>query len=246
MAQKKKALSDSGFYVHLGSRREKEELLNDPAALNALFDQKIKERLQEWLEELIGTIDLLHIQPFIMPGNDDHYIVDDILHSFESLGIKGCIDNVVKIDGIEMISLPYSNPTPWNTPRELSENKILEKIDAQVKKLSNLHKAIFNFHCPPYGTRLDLAPRLDKNMKPMMDSGGVEYIHVGSKAIRKAIEKYQPMLCLHGHVHESPGVEKIGRTVCINTGSEYQMGILKGYVIEVSQEGLQNYWKVEG
>ncbi|GAI38384.1 unnamed protein product, partial [marine sediment metagenome] len=59
---------------------------------------------------------------------------------------------------------------------------------------------------PPYNTKLDI----------VFNHTGMK--HVGSVAVRRFIEKYQPLATLHGHVHESAGVGKIGKTICVNPG----------------------------
>jgi Icc-related predicted phosphoesterase len=64
---------------------------------------------------------------------------------------------------------------------------------------------------------------------------------VGSKAVRRAIETYQPILSLHGHIHESRGVATIGRTVCINPGSEYPDGVLRGAIVDFDRDGVKSY-----
>ena len=70
--------------------------------------------------------------------------------------------------------------------------------------------------------------------------------HVGSKAVREVIEEYQPMIGLHGHIHESYAKDKIGNTPVVNPGSEYGEGILRGFIIDFRDEGVENYYKVEG
>jgi Icc-related predicted phosphoesterase len=70
---------------------------------------------------------------------------------------------------------------------------------------------------------------------------------VGSTAVREAIERQRPLLGLHGHVHESAGVEKIGRTVCINPGSDYGDGILRGAIVELDRDrGVRNWQLTQG
>jgi Icc-related predicted phosphoesterase len=145
-----------------------------------------------------------------------------------------------------MISLDYVNPTPWDTPREDSEKGLGKRIDKLVAKLGDPGEAIFNLHAPPYGTMLDLAPELDGNKKPVTVAGQVNFVHVGSKAVREAIEKYQPLIGLHGHIHESAGHDKIGDTTVVNPGSEYGEGILRGYIVEIADSRVVNQWKVEG
>ena len=145
-----------------------------------------------------------------------------------------------------MISCPYVNPTPWNTPREMKESDLEKYLEKQISRLKDPSRSIFNIHPPPHNTHLDLAPKLTKDLKPVVIAGAVQYEHVGSKAVRKVIEKYQPLIGLHGHIHESGGMDKINRTIVVNPGSEYSEGVLKGYIIEIDQGKLINYWKVEG
>ena len=73
-------------------------------------------------------------------------------------------------------------------------------------------------------------------------------IPVGSSAVREAIERYQPSLSLHGHVHESRGVAHIGRTVCLNPGSEYTTGTLNGVIVafDSTTGELNDYQFVSG
>jgi hypothetical protein len=64
-------------------------------------------------------------------------------------------------------------------------------------------EAIFNLHCPPYGTSVDAAPKLDADLKPVLDGGNPVTASAGSKATRAVIERYQALPGLHGHAHES-------------------------------------------
>jgi Icc-related predicted phosphoesterase len=111
---------------------------------------------------------------------------------------------------------------------------MLEELCATVKDRSN---AIFNFHAPPYGYALDLAPELTETLVQAAD----RKIHVGSRAVAKMIEKYQPLLGLHGHIHESRGAQKARRTLLINPGSEYSEGILKGAVVMLERGKVKDY-----
>jgi Icc-related predicted phosphoesterase len=54
--------------------------------------------------------------------------------------------------------------------------------------------------------------------------------------VRELIERYQPLLSLHGHVHESPGAMHIGRTLCINPGSAYHTGRIAGCLVKLEGE----------
>jgi len=149
------------------------------------------------------------------------------------------------VDGFEMISTGWSNPTPWKTHREESEEDLGQRIEAMVVHLRNPQRAIFNFHLPPYGTKVDEASAHDENLGPL--HGGRAMRPVGSTAVRDAINRHQPMLSLHGHIHESKGATKLGRTLAINPGSAYEEGTLMAAVIELdARKGVKSYQFVNG
>ena len=106
--------------------------------------------------------------------------------------------------------------------------------------------SIWNIHCPPKDTDIDLAPLLGKDLKVQSGAEGVKMVHVGSQGVRDMIEKYQPLMGLHGHIHESSGFTFIGKTLCVNPGSEYGEGQLRGFVIELNPTEIVRYWKVQG
>ncbi len=239
-------LSASGVYPFRTDSEEVGRMQRDEKLVEKMMEDVIKGRIREWLEFLVEKVDTKKVEVCAMPGNDDDYFIDPIMKEFEDKGVIWCLDKVVEIGGFETISLAHVNPTPWDTPREGKEDELKKMIEEKVKWLSDPSKAMFNFHCPPYNTHLDLAPRLDKTLRPVVSAGAMEMIHVGSKAVREAIEKYQPMIGLHGHIHESYAGDKIGNTPVVNPGSEYGEGILRGYIIEFDKDGIDKYWKVEG
>jgi uncharacterized protein len=145
-----------------------------------------------------------------------------------------------------MVSLSYANPTPWDSPRELTEDDLFARIDAMAATLTDPTSAIFNLHVPPYASGLDDAPLLDSNFTPRTRMGQVETGPVGSTAVRRAIEAYQPMVGLHGHIHESRAIGRIGRTVVINPGSEYGSGRIHGALLEIKKGTLKRHQLVVG
>jgi Icc-related predicted phosphoesterase len=143
-----------------------------------------------------------------------------------------------------MISSGWTNPTPWNTYRECSEDELAKKIEAMASEVKDLKNCIFALHAPPYGSGLDEAPELDKDFRPVL--AGRQKIFAGSKAVHNAIEKFQPLLGLHGHIHESRGSTRIGRTLCVNPGSMYTEGFLMGYLFTLDEKGIKNYSATSG
>jgi Icc-related predicted phosphoesterase len=231
----KKTIEMVGYYWIHQTMDEFHDYKQDSKKLNDLFNQLMMARLKEWIaiadERLAGTT----YKVYMAAGNDDHFEVDQVIE--DSSVIVNCNNKNVMLGDHEMITFSWSNPTPWDTPREKPDEELepmLEELIAQVKNMSN---AIFNFHVPPYGYALDLAPELTKDLVQAAD----RRIHVGSHAVAKMIEKYQPLLGLHGHIHESRGAQKAKRTLLINPGSEYSEGILKGVVIVLEKGKVQDY-----
>jgi len=241
-----KRIQDAGAYTLRCNSDRIKELQNNPEQVEKLMMQMIKDRIHQWMEMLIRKIDLSKVDVVAMPGNDDDREIDEVIKSFGDKGVIWCLDDVIDVLGIPTISLDYVNPTPWDTPREDNEKGMKKRIKKLVKKLDDPSRSIFNFHAPPYGTMLDLAPELDTNKKPITVAGQVNFVHVGSKAVTEAIEKYQPLIGLHGHIHESYGHDKIGNTPVVNPGSEYGEGILRGFIVEIKDKKIISYWKVEG
>jgi Icc-related predicted phosphoesterase len=146
-----------------------------------------------------------------------------------------------------MPSVGYSNMTPWNCPGDISEEELLSKLEQATSGLEDPKNSVFNFHCPPYDTQIDVAPKLDSELRPILTPGGEpEMAHVGSNSVRKIIEKFQPLAGLHGHIHESRGMSNVGKTVCFNPGSEYTTGVLRGLILNLSDKKLDNYVFTEG
>ena len=148
--------------------------------------------------------------------------------------------------GMQMLSTGYTNVTPWDTHREYSEEQIKAHLRAMTDRLDNPETAIFNIHVPPYNSRLDTAPLLGQDLKVKTAAGHVVTAPVGSTSVRESIEEVQPLLSLHGHIHESGGSVKIGRTTAINVGSEYGEGVLRGVLVTVGDGKLLGYQAVSG
>jgi len=245
----KDTIENMAYYYAIMTPNEANEVSKDPKRVDNLFRSAMIERLKKWLDLLLEKVDTKNTVAIVMPGNDDEQYIDETIKSYSDRNIIYPLDKTVPLPhNLELVSHEFSNPTPWNTPREADENKLYKIVEEKIKRsdVKDYSKAIFNFHCPPFNTNLDLAPKLDKNMKIVYVGGKPMMIHVGSTSIRKLIEKYQPLLGLHGHIHESYANDKIGNSVVLNPGSEYTEGILRGFFIEFDSEGLKNYWKIEG
>ncbi len=240
-----KNISDSGFYPYMTEQKEFDELSQKPELVKELFSKLMVERVGDWMklaeERLKGT----GISCYISPGNDDVFEIDAALDA--SSYVINPEGRAVDIDGQhEMITLGYVNHTPWNSPREVDDDVLQSKIEAMAGKVKNMETALFNIHIPPIDTVLDQAPRLDKDFKPMTSAGQLLMVSAGSIATRRAIEKYQPLAGIHGHIHEAKGIVKIGKTVCFNPGSEYGEGIMRGLLVDLDSAKVKFYLLTSG
>ena len=239
-----KRAGDKGLYPYRCRRGEAQQL-RDANQLETLFEGLMQERLIEWLnladERLAGT----GVRCYMMGGNDDPPEVLEVLK--QARGVSDPEDHVVLLDDTcEMISCGWSNPTPWQTPRECSEEELGQRIDALMAQVKHPESTIMNLHVPPFQSGLDDAPELDASLKVQTSLGQTRFKPVGSTAVRAAIQRYQPLLGLHGHVHEAHATCKIGRTVCVNPGSDFAEGVLHGVLVTVNKGKLRGYQMVSG
>lgn len=241
----KKSVQTAGFYPYVSKMDEWKEIRNDPAAMDELFFRLMKKSLEEWMEFAEQRLKGTDIQCFILPGNDDPFSVSDILR--ESNRIINPEDKVVHIDDqLTMVSCGYSNPTPWNSPRECSESELKAMIDKMMIDVSDPENCILCAHVPPYNSTLDDAPRLSRDLQVQSSGGVIETAPVGSTAVLEAIKQYGYLLSLHGHIHEVHAVKMIGRTLSINPGSDYGDGVLHGALVSVVKNKVKSYQLVSG
>lgn len=195
------------------------------------FEQVMLEAFRGWLEVANERLAGTEIRCFVMPGNDDPSSIEDIIDS--ATLVESCDEKVVTFDGYQMLSLGYSNITPWNSPRELDEDALHERLVALADQIEDHTSAVWNIHVPPHDSQLDTAAELDEDFNMVLIGRQPHLIPVGSSAVREAIERYQPLVALHGHIHESPGATRIGRTLCLNPGSDYHTGRISGCLVNL-------------
>jgi Icc-related predicted phosphoesterase len=231
-------IQNRGYYPYVTDPDEVRSISASAGRSDELFLKEALATVQRWMEYADSKLEGTGMRCFVCPGNDDMFEIDELIRQAKYVELAE--GNLVQLDEHhEMINSGWTTPTPWNTHREEPEEKLRERIQAMIDQLKNVKNSVFNLHNPPYGSGLDEAPELTKDMRPAY--AGRSLVPVGSHAVFELIDKYQPLLALHGHIHEGKGTRKYKRTLCINPGSMYEQGMLHGAVIELKPDKVGNY-----
>ncbi len=248
-AEAQELIEAVGGYTKIMRADQAEKLEHDEKAMEEVFTECVRDRLAKWIAVADRRLADSEVRCYVTGGNDDEEVMLEPLLEARSDHVVPCEGVVADVLGHPMISLGWSNETPWATPRETTEEHLSELIEASASKLDEFENAIFNLHCPPKDSTLDTCPKLDTSTwppEPVMTGGQIEMFGAGSSAVAEAIERYQPMLSLHGHIHEATAVKKIGRTTCINPGSDYHEGNLLGVIVALKPNRVVDYQLTRG
>jgi Icc-related predicted phosphoesterase len=240
-----RSIADLGYYAVRVSPEERAAMEADPALVRAHFHEQIAARIKDWMALAAERLDGSGLPVYLMPGNDDDFEIDPLLE--ESTYCQNVNERVVELTPWhQLVSMGWSSPTPWATPRELPEEDFLDRLSGLLKTVRDPRRTVMMTHVPPYDSGLDTAPLLSPDLRPTISAGDVLRGPVGSTGVRRAIETFRPVLGVHGHIHESGGERRIGDTMCVNAGSESSMGILRGYLIDLGPDGVERTMRVEG
>jgi Icc-related predicted phosphoesterase len=245
LAKVKKEISSVGFYPIVLEKDEAVELESTPRKMAARFEAEMCKRVREWMILAEEKLTPQNMILYFMAGNDDLASIDETVAEFKS--IRNPDMNHSELEGdYEVVGLSNANMTPWLCARDVEESVLEQKLDTLAGMIRNPERTIAVLHVPPYGSGLDTCPELDKNLKIITQGGQVVMKSAGSFAVKAFIEKVQPMLSLHGHIHESPGHVHIGRTLSINAGSEYAEAILKAAIINLENGKVKGHLLISG
>jgi uncharacterized protein len=246
----KERIETLGFYHITVEEDELHAMQADQAQIDATFHRLARERIERWIALADERLDGTGVKWYVTGGNDDPPDVLTVFDEVESEHVVNCEGRIVMVDDLfPMANCGYSNPTPWQTPREVDEETLEQLLEKAVQDVDDYTSAIFNLHVPPYDCTLDDCPKLDWSTdppSPIVVGGVAQSAPAGSTAVRKIIEKYKPLLALTGHIHESRGLVNLGRTTVINPGSEYGEGIIRGCIITLTPGKLVGYQMTAG
>lgn len=240
VAALEQSVAHNGFYPFRTTRDELAQMNHDDDTVHAIFISLISAQMRRWMAVADQRLAGAGVRCYVMPGNDDDPCIDPIIAAAAHVCNPDC--RAVDIGaGYQMISGGFSNVTPWHSAREWPEDQISSYIDDMVATVTEPRRTIFNLHCPPHASGLDTVQQLDAALRPVYKNGHPVHIAAGSTAIRAAIARYQPLLGLHGHVHEGKGIFKMGRTTCLNPGSDYASGHLHGVLVDLDDKGVRSH-----
>jgi uncharacterized protein len=243
LARVERMVSDLGYYPWRCQPGELDARVAD-GTVDHVLDTLMRERLERWMELADERLRPRGIPAFWMLGNDDPPALAEVLE--RAPWGQHAEGRVLDLDDYALVSFGYSNHTPWDSFRELPEEELARHFDELFGAVAEPDRVVFNAHPPPYGTGLDDAPMLDDDLTVRQQAGQVKIGPVGSTAVRDAIERYQPIVSLHGHVHESAGFRRLGRTMAVNPGSDYGTGALNGALMTLSKDKLKSHQLVRG
>jgi len=223
-----------GFYSVIARDTDIERMEAEPAFLDAAFEQAIVDQIHGWCRLAEDRLKP-GVRCIITPGNDDPKAIDAVLKAEPR--IESPEAEICDLGPVVMASCGDVTPTPWNTEREYSEEELGKRLEKILEGAPAGRKMVVNFHCPPYGSGLDFAAELDAQLRPVIRGGRPSIVPVGSRAVRDVIKRHQPVVGLHGHIHESRAAQKIGSSMCLNPGSDYSADVLRGAIVDFAEDG---------
>ena len=235
----------NGFYPYICDPEELVAMEQDDALRDKAFITAMLQAKNYWMEWADNRLEQYGVECFAITGNDDHFVLDEVFENRRHIHLVN--NTMIDYKGLQIFGYPYSNLTPWNSPREKNENDISSDLE-QMYSLGRheTNPSIWNIHVPPYDSGLDIAPELTEDLTPILIGGNESMGPVGSLAVRDFLQHHQPLLGLHGHVHESRGAQKIGQTLCVNPGSRYNEGALLAVIVDIKGSSVENYQLVSG
>lgn len=234
----------NGFYPYVCDPEEMQQLESGAASVGHAFTSVMREQAEAWMALADERLSGAGIRCFVMPGNDDEPFVDDVIAASSS--IENHDGHVIEVNDYIVAGYGWSNPTPWQTPRERSEEQMEKDLECLLSEIPDGAHVVFDPHVPPYDSGLDNAPELRPDFSVVTTGGQANMVPVGSVAVRHVVETFQPMLVLSGHIHESRGITRIGTSVAINPGSEYNIGRLLGAVVDLDKGAVKRQQLVVG
>jgi uncharacterized protein len=210
LAETEKRIRSLGFYPYRTTPDEHAHMAADSAYLGRVFNGVMRASAERWVDMADSRLRAAGLPCLVMPGNDDIPEVKDVLT--QGSWLTQAEGHVLELGPYQVLSLGYSTVTPWSSPRELTEDEMADHLAKLTDQIQPGKPVIFNVHNPPADSGTDLAFKLTREMRIETAGGEPVRAPVGSQAVRAAIERVQPVLSLHGHIHESRAMRRSSQT----------------------------------
>jgi Icc-related predicted phosphoesterase len=242
VAEFERRVATVGTYTDRTTEDFVRELRDDQQLVEDTIHRLVLQRTEEWVAFAADRLQGTGVRLLIGLGNDDF---DDMIPFLTQEPVQYANDGLLDLGEFTLASVGWSNITPWRTNRECTEDQLAARM-RELQESTDPSRTIFNIHVPPYDSGLDAAPLLDEQLQIQLVGGQPDMVPVGSSAVAKSIADYQPLLSLHGHIHEGRGVVASGRTTVVNPGSEYDQASLLGVVLDVKPGKVKQCQLVAG
>jgi uncharacterized protein len=236
--------ANRGWLVHELQDNDSVSNVVGPDILKEYMESELRALLRRWTEEAERLLKATNHHIYFIPGNDDPLLCDEFFRSPPFVPVDG--KHVRISENLAVLGIGGSNPTPWNTLREFTEQQLEDLINSSVSPDLISVPTILFAHSPPWKSGLDKAPLLNRDLTYATVLGAASESPIGSRSVREAIERMQPLLGLFGHAHDSKGYARIGQTLCINPGSTYYAGRLQGCAITIKNNRVHDFQLTEG
>ncbi len=234
LAEIERRIRSLGFYAYRTSPEEHAQLAADEVYRDKIFDRVMRASVERWVDMADTRLREAGLPCLVMPGNDDVPAVKSLLA--QASWLIQAEDRIIELGPYQVLSLGYSTVTPWRSPRELADEELGRRLGMLIEQIQPGKPLVMNLHNPPADSGTDLAFKLTDDMRIATTGGEPVRAPVGSRAVREAIEQVQPVLSLHGHIHESRAMSSIGRTKVCNPGSLYPDGVLQGVLVTLDPD----------
>ncbi len=244
LADLEDAIRMGGLYPLRTTPDEVAALNADAELLHRTFTRVMIEAATRWMAMADEKFRAAKLPVLLMLGNDDEPEVRPVLA--QGSWVTDAEERVVSLGDYQVLSLGYATTTPWHSPREVTEAEMADRLQRLTTLVDPSQPLILNFHNPPFGTGIDLAPKMTEDLRAVMTGGQPEMVPVGSHAVADAIAVMRPVVSLHGHIHESRGAGRVGATPVLNPGSAYNEGVLQGVIVTLEGRRFVGHQFVTG
>ena len=219
-------------------------------AKHGLFHELASERLAGWIERAEDALQGTGVRLYLTGGNDDEPSVLETLERHDGDRVVASEGRLVELDGEHtMITVGLSTPTPWDTPREASEEEIAQAIEQAVASVPDVGRCVFNLHCPPKDTPIDTCLKLEVRPASCPGRSGTAAVPDDRRRERGGARGDRALPAARRAPRAHP---RVGRSVPDRPDPDVQprervrAGVLQGVIVSLRGGRLVSYQHTQG